>query len=140
VLLTGNIQAPGAAYHWYCVAPGGKATPIVMTAACQYQYPGQKTSAFTADANNAYAWVCIAPASGRLVRGPGYLSWTSSVGTLTVQDQSGVLQIAFDGAGGTSSGVLVVNANGSGYLSFEGAGSGSSGVVTFDGAGSGSSG
>jgi hypothetical protein len=44
-MVIGNVQiAPGAAYNWVCVTAPGAQTPIVMQAACLFQYPGAEGS------------------------------------------------------------------------------------------------
>jgi hypothetical protein len=55
VRLAGPIVGTGASKNWRC-----SSTPVDMTAACKWTYPGTNAVSFLPDANNAYSWTCYA--------------------------------------------------------------------------------
>jgi hypothetical protein len=135
-MVIGNVQiAPGAAYNWVCVTAPGAQTPIVMQAACLFQYPGQVTIAYPQDVNDAFSWVCIAPASGSFTdptTGTTVTTLITANGAVTLITSLTGAAVTFDYNG--TSGTVVQDPNG-GYIAETGAGS-TLPVLTFTGGGS----
>jgi len=129
-----GTETPGGAYTWNCVAASGTETPIDMQAACNEQYPGQVTVAYPQDPNNSYSWVCLAPTNGTYsdpATDTTVTSLNASDGdaTLIINPDSTYLAVDDDGASAT----VVQDANGGGYMSFEGGSGGGVSVLVFDG-------
>jgi hypothetical protein len=130
-------EVPGAAYTWSCVSGSGAKSPIFMQSACNQQYPGQVTIAYPQDTNNAYSWICLAPAAGTYSNpgtGTTVATVTAANGAATLITTPGNSYLAVDDNG--SSAADLVNSNGSGYMAYDGSTGGS--VLTYDGSGGGS--
>ena len=59
--ITGPVIAPGAANTWVCVDAQGNKSALNLQAACDWEYPGQGTTLYVPDPNNAFSPVCNPP-------------------------------------------------------------------------------